>query len=65
MQVLCVEHAGDEGLGLGCMDGSSELEVGADRGGWDNEAAAGRLAGGRDRGGRRQKKGGVDRGPQR
>jgi hypothetical protein len=28
MRIGCVEHASDEGLGLGCRDGSSELEVG-------------------------------------
>jgi hypothetical protein len=27
MRVGCVEHAGDEGLRLGCRDGSSDLEV--------------------------------------
>jgi hypothetical protein len=47
MCVGCVEHAGDEGLGLGCKDGSSDMEVGVDRGGWDDEAVAGRLADGR------------------
>jgi hypothetical protein len=61
MRVGCVEHSGDEGLRLGCRDCSSELEVwGRDQGGWNDEAAAGRLASGRDRGVRRQKKGGVD-----
>jgi hypothetical protein len=28
MWVGCVEHAGDEGLGLGCRDGSSDMDVG-------------------------------------
>jgi hypothetical protein len=51
---------------LGCRDGSSDMEeVGVDRGGWDDEAVAGRLAGGRAGVCGGQKKGGVDRGPQR